>query len=272
MKRYNIIDAHCHLQDGSFAKDRQQVIEHAEQVGVQYLVCNATSPEDWDEILGFTARYPHVIPALGLHPWFIDQAPDDWLIQLEKRIKLSNALIGEVGLDQWVKPRDEILQEGVFREQLRLAHKLEKSLSIHCLHAWDWLLEVLTDEDVPDRGFLLHGYAGPESMIPTLSELGGYFSFSANILDVSRTQLRRAIQVVPLDRLMIETDAPYLLPPDEYTHTPEHLEGRIRNEPAHLADFFPQLAQLLSVSPDKLASQLWDNATYLFDPWIKPVP
>ena len=262
----NIIDCHTHIHDGSFNPDRQLVIQRAIDAGITHLVVNGTSPEDWDEVLDYPKQFPSVIPCIGLHPWFINEVDDNWLDLLEQKLKASNAQIGEIGLDQWVEDRDEETMEGVFREQLNLAEKLHRSVSVHCLKAHGWLQSVLADQGIPSAGMMLHGFSGSAEIVKQLSNKYDnlYFSFAGNVLDPSRKKSREAIKAVPDDRLLIETDAPYMMPPDEYVIQGEDPDGNVRNESSNLAQILPGIADILGLHQDDLAEQLYENTKRLF--------
>ncbi|QDU35076.1 putative deoxyribonuclease YjjV [Poriferisphaera corsica] len=266
-----IIDCHTHLQDGSFTSDRDQVIQHALDLGITHLVVNATSPEDWDFVLELPDQYPAIIPCIGLHPWFINEVDDNWLELLEFKLTSSNAQIGEIGLDRWITPRDEELMEGVFREQLTLAHKLNRSATIHCIKAHAWLIEILKSQSIPETGILLHGFGGSAEIVKQLITFSDhiYFSFAGNVLDPSRKKSREAIKAVPDNRLLLETDAPYMIPPDEYVIRGEDPNGKSRNEPANLAHILPGIADILGIDQTDLTEQLFENAANFFPQNIK---
>ena len=134
--------------------------------------------------------------------------PRDWELNLNRFLDQAPAGVGEVGLDRWIKDFDLQDQERVFVTQLRIAAERDLPLSIHCLQAWGRLLEVLQAQPRPRCGFLLHSFGGPREMIPALSRLGAYLSLPGYYAHDRKARQREAFKTVPLDRLLLETDAP----------------------------------------------------------------
>ncbi|MCG8551849.1 MAG: TatD family hydrolase, partial [Desulfobacterales bacterium] len=151
----------------------------------------------------------------------------------------------------------------------RLAKKHNRSVTAHCIKAHAWMFDVLKTEGVPDAGLMLHGFGGSAEVAKQLANLGVYLSFAGNVLDPKRKKAREAIKVVPEDRLMLETDSPYMIPPDEYVQFGEDPDGKSRNEPANLAQVLPGVADILGVSAEDLSDQLMDNAKTFFKGWIR---
>ena len=213
--------------------------------GVSRCVVNGTSPEDWPRVAQLAELYPElIIPSFGLHPW---KTPSpNWQQQLTSYLDtVPHACIGECGLDRWIKGYDIELQREVFTAQLDLASQRNLPLSIHCLKAWGLLIEILESRPLPQRGFLLHSYSGSAELIPHLTELGAYFSFSGYFLHERKQNVRDAFSSVPSDRLLIETDAPDMLPPDNGIDHP--LENQL-NHPANINKIHNEAAKFLDVS------------------------
>ena len=131
-----------------------------------------------------------------------------------------NAGVGEIGLDRWIEGHDPKVQSEVFLPQLALAAELNRPATIHCLRAWGALDELLRTHPLPKRGFLLHAYGGPQEMVAGFAKLGGYFSFNAYFLHERKARQREVFRHIPADRLLVETDAPDMRPPDELTAFP----------------------------------------------------
>ena len=213
--------------------------------GVSRCVVNGTSPEDWPRVAQLAELYPElIIPSFGLHPW---KTPSpNWQQQLTSYLDtVPHACIGECGLDRWIKGYDIELQREVFTAQLDLASQRNLPLSIHCLKAWGLLIEILESRPLPQRGFLLHSYSGSAELIPHLTELGAYFSFSGYFLHERKQNVRDAFSSVPSDRLLIETDAPDMLPPDSSNDHP--LENQL-NHPANISKIHDEASAFLDVS------------------------
>jgi len=209
-----VTDAHNHLQDCRFDGIRDQVIAEMIKSGVTRCVVNGTCPADWPRVAELAKNHPKfIIPSFGLHPW--KEPTDDWLEKLILYLDtVPNACIGECGLDRWIRDYDIDMQTEIFIAQLKLATKRNLPISIHCLKAWGHLVDILESHPLPKRGFLLHSYGGSAELVPRLTKLGAYFSFSGYFLHERKQNVRDAFKLVPPDRLLIETDAPDMLPPE----------------------------------------------------------
>ena len=240
-----MIDAHNHLQDPRFDNIRKQVIEEMKASGITRCVVNGTDPDDWQKVAELAAAHPDfIIPSFGLHPWKKPTA--NWLEELTSLVTSTpHACIGECGLDRWMKDYDIDLQKEVFLTQLGIAAQRNLPLSIHCLKAWGLLIELLESHPLPERGFLLHSYGGSTELVPKLTELGAYFSFSGYFLHERKAQVLKTFQSIPSDRLLIETDAPDMIPPEAYISHP--LPEEI-NHPANLATITAELSRTVDTS------------------------
>ncbi|MGJ8677356.1 MAG: TatD family hydrolase [Akkermansiaceae bacterium] len=241
-------DAHNHLQDSRFDGMRERVINDMSAAGITRCVVNGTCPSDWEMVAELAQRYPDlVIPSFGLHPWKKPTA--NWYDELSGFLKSTpNACIGECGLDRWIAGYDIDLQKEIFTAQLDLAAERNSPLSIHCLKAWGAFVEILEARPLarlPRRGFLLHSYSGSAELIPRLAKLGAYFSISGYFLQSRKKQALDAFQLVPADRLLIETDAPDMLPPDEFITHP--LADGL-NHPANLVSTSKAYSRYLDTS------------------------
>jgi TatD DNase family protein len=159
-----------------------------------------------------------------------------------------------------------VAQEGVFRAQLRLAAERGVPASIHCLQAWGKLLEVLESEPRPVCGFVLHSFGGPEEMIAPLAELGAYFSLPGYFALERKTRQRAAFRRVPADRLLIETDAPDQLLPDDRVRYPltDVATDKPINHPANIAAVYDFAAELLEKPLNDLVAQVERNFDRIF--------
>lgn len=260
-------DAHNHLQDPRLDPFREGIISDLQTIGVNRCVVNGTSASDWPAVAALADRHSGlVIPSFGLHPWQCPDRPPGWLATLTTFLdRHPGAGIGECGLDRWVQPHDLDDQREVFLDQLALAAGRNVPLTIHCLRAWGPLLECLRDHPRPERGFLLHSYGGSAELVPLFAELGAYFSFSGHFLHPRRNRARDAFRHVPLDRILIESDAPDMLPPGKHRlHPLEDADGKPMNHPANLPAILAGLADVLDHPARELASQLQRNFNRLF--------
>lgn len=258
-----MIDIHVHLQDPCLHQHLDAILAQTQRLGVATLVCNGTTPSDWPTVRALAEQHRCVIPCFGIHPWYVSHAPPGWEDQLVSLLTSQNAAVGEIGIDRWIEPRDESRQEDIFRRQLRIAHDLRRPAMIHCLRAWAWLQQILAEEKLPPA-MLIHSYGGSVELIEELVAYNAFFSFSGSIFEPRREKARAALLAVPPDRLLLETDAPDMLPPESHrTHQAIDDTGAVRNHPANLARIYEGVAQLLGCSITQLQQQLAANAARL---------
>lgn len=237
------IDSHCHLDDEQFAGDREAVIQRALDAGVQTMLAIGTGegPPDLGTALRLAGRYPHVFATVGVHPQHAARATDSTFFELRDKLQHPKCLgIGEIGLDYYWKPYDPEQQKRVFREQLEIAADASMPVSIHTRDAWADTIALLRDHWVPTGlPCVLHCFTGgPEQAAEALS-LGFYLSFAGIVTYPKATEVQAAARSAPLDRILVETDAPYLPPvphrgkrnePAYVVHTVTHLAA-LRNQP-----------------------------------------
>jgi TatD DNase family protein len=261
-----IYDAHNHLQDQRLAPNRDAIVAAAREIGVRKMVVNGSAESDWPDVLALSRAYPEVIPSFGYHPWYVKERTPAWKEALTNFLEEVPSAIGEIGLDRWIKDYDTAEQEEVFTWQLRLAAERNLPVSIHCLEAWGRLLELLRTGPRPSLGFVLHSFGGPKEMIPELAKLGARFSLPGYFAHARKSRQREAFRHVPPDRLLIETDAPDQLLPDDRNQFPLHdsESGKPINHPANLGAIYGFAAELLGRPVEALAEQVEVNFRSVF--------
>ena len=266
-------DAHLHLQDPRIT-DIDSVIANMRKSGVTRCVVNGTSPDDWEKVRLLASSHSDlVIPSYGLHPWKVP-CSNNWKPLLIKYLEESNSpCIGECGLDRWIQDFDIITQEKAFKHQLNLATEFNAPITIHILKAWGWFLEILRERQresnrttlASSRGFLLHSYNGPSELIPELVAAGAYFSFSGYFLHAKKVKAIDTFRHLPINRLLVETDAPDMLPPSKViTHPMISKNSNEINHPANLGSIYHHLAESLNLSIEDLTKQVTANFTQFF--------
>lgn len=257
-------DAHCHLQDDRIRSQVGAVSALYEKLDVQGVVVNGTSENDWDRVEELARSLGCLRPAFGLHPWKVSEASLDWKTRLAGFWDRNpDSSVGEIGLDRWIEGFDLPAQEEAFLWQLRQAAERGLAASIHCLKAWGRLREVLESSVRPGRGFLLHSYGGPAEMIEPFVKLGGYFSISGYFALERKAKQREVLRKIPLDRLLIETDAPDMLGPAALQRY--SVEGDLRvNHPANIVAVYDFVAELFGVPAAELQGQVEANFEKLF--------
>lgn len=284
-----LYDAHQHFQFDELALHRAPIADKLQAIGLKRAVVNGSCEQDWSTVTALAKKYDWILPSYGLHPWDCGNRSADWKRTLRSVLNAKpHAPVGEIGLDRWmidsVKPGDHRLaglrvapldeQREAFTWQLALAAELNRAASIHCLQAFGPLLEDLQRTPRPARGFLLHAYSGPADMIKPFAELGAYFSFNGNFLKY-RTGSRSPgghsrledWRLIPADRLLVETDAPAMPLPKEWTvHLlPAGPHGEKLNHPANLEVAYAALASLRDEPIEKLVAQVEKNFLRLFE-------
>ena len=252
-----LIDTHCHLDFADFDAERDELVERAHAAGVAQMVTISTRVKKLDTLIALTERYPSVFCSVGTHPNNADEELDvtaDDLVRLAAHPKV--VAIGECGLDYFYdtqKPED---QKTGFLRQIEAARRTQLPLVIHARSADDDMAAILRDET--GKGafpFILHCFSSGEALARTGIELGGYVSFSGILTFPKSTELRDIAKGLPLDRLLVETDAPYL--------APKPWRGK-RNEPSYVVNTAEVLAETKGVSFEEIARITTENAFRVF--------
>jgi TatD DNase family protein len=261
-----LYDAHNHLQDERLQPHREAIFSALAEEGVVGMVANGSSEEDWPLVLALARQCPQVIPSFGYHPWYVKQRSPHWQQALLRCLDEVPAAIGEIGLDRWIRDADLAQQEEVFIWQLRLAAERDLPVSIHCLQAWGKLFDLLRAEPRPRCGFVLHSYGGPREMIAPLADLGAYFSMPGYFAHERKARQREAFRYVPPERLLIETDAPDQLLPQDRVQYPlaDAAPGKPINHPANLGAVYRFAAEVLREPLETLAPRVETNFRRLF--------
>lgn len=252
-----LVDSHCHLDFATFADDLDDVVARAGAAGVGMMVTIATSVEGCGSARRVAERFPNVYCSVGVHPHEAKtdgQKSADLLIRLAKHEKTVG--IGETGLDYYYEhsPRDD--QKVSFRAHIEAARETGLPLIVHTRDADDDTAEILAEEmkRAPFTG-LIHCFSAGRKLAETAVDLGLFISVSGIATFKAAEDLRQTLASVPMDRLLVETDAPYLAP------TPNR--GK-RNEPAFVAFTAAKLAEIKGVTPDEIAAATTDNFFRLF--------
>lgn len=251
-------DSHNHLQRFD---DPGRIIGEMRATGVAGCVVNGTREEDWEAVARLAEEYPDfVLPAFGLHPWHAAVRSERWLAVLDGLLdRFPSASIGEIGLDGWVESPSLDEQRAVFLPQLAMARERGLPVTIHALKAWEPLFDAFKEEAPPDK-FLLHSFGGSVELVERVAPMGAWFSFSGYFLQPRKAKVLEVFKTVPEERLLLETDAPEMMPPDNFVSHP--LEGM--NHPANLVRIAEGLAEALGRELTGLAALTAANHTRFF--------
>jgi TatD DNase family protein len=259
-----LYDAHNHLQDDRLI-NRSTLIEACRAEGVAKMVVNGSSESDWPAVAALAQEFPEVIPSFGCHPWYLGERSANWLAELNKALDATPSAVGEFGLDRWRPDLSYDGQEEAFLAHLANAAERNVAASIHCIYAWGRLHDLLRDHPRPARGVLLHSYGGSTEMVQPLAKLGAYFSFPGYYAHARKSKHQETFKHVPLDRLLIETDAPDQHLPEPLVRHPLHgADGKPLNHPANLRAIYEFLAQLRGLPVEELAGHVEVNFLRLF--------
>ena len=254
-----IIDTHCHLADKRIDPDLGAVLERAAEAGISKIVSvGAIGTIETDRLtVEIAEKHPHVFAAIGIHPHDARDCTAERLAQIRDLAKSPKLVaIGESGLDFFYKHSPIEAQEGSLREHLKLAGELGKPIVIHCRDAEDRLAAIVREEGLPPAGGVIHCFTGDAKAAETFLALGFHISFSGILTFKNAAKVREAARIVPNDRVMVETDAPYL--------APEPYRGK-RNEPAFVRRTLEVLAEVRGADADELAAFTAANSTTLFE-------
>ena len=206
-----VTDTHAHYDSEAFDSDRYELLDRLFQESVNKIVSVGCACESWQPVVQLAERYDNLYAALGLHPEDIYDLPNDYLRQLEELAKHPKVkAIGEMGLDYHYESYDRELQIKIFREQLQLADKLSMPIIIHSRDATADTLEIL--RDLRPKKAVMHCFSGSAETAREILDLGLYISFTGVITFKNARRAVEACAEVPLDRLMLETDCPYMAP------------------------------------------------------------
>lgn len=263
-----MIDVHCHLNFHSFEKDYDQVIKQAFRAGVTKIINVGTKIDSSELAVELAQKYKNLYAIVGVHPHHADKPEANWIEKLEKLAKKPKVVaIGEIGMDYFSYKSNDIvdpkLQKEVFIKQIKLAHKLKLPLQIHNRQAGENILDILINHKslLLNPPGMFHCFAGSIKILKKILELGFYVGFDGNITynglaPGEDTELKDLVKYTPLDRILAETDSPFL--------TPQPHRGS-RNMPEYVILTARFIAELKSIAFEDLEAKTTGNAIKLFN-------
>ncbi len=231
-----LIDSHAHLDDLRYDTDRNEVVQRAEAAGIEAIVTIGCDVATSQAAIALAQSHPHVFATIGVHPHEAKDITEGWQEIVRSLARQPKVVAyGEIGLDYHYDHSPREIQGQRFREQIHLARELALPLVIHTREAQEDTVTILREEGAADVGGVFHCFSGDPWLAKNALDLGFYLSFSGVLTFKNATMLRDIAKTVPLDRLMVETDCPYL--------TPIPYRGK-RNEPAYVQYVAETLAEI----------------------------
>jgi TatD DNase family protein len=249
-----LIDSHCHLDNPQFDADREQVIERALAAGVGRMVAigSGDGPPDLEAGVRLADRYQPFYATVGVHPHDAAKAGAETYTRLAELLRHPKVVaLGEIGLDYHYDHAPRDVQRDVFIEQMRLARDATKPIVIHTREAWEDTLALLEQHWKPSGlPGVMHCFSGTVAEAERCVALGFYLSFGGIVTFPKSLDLQVAARSAPLERILVETDAPYLAPVPK--------RGK-RNEPAFVVETARKLADLRGITPEQIAAATTEN-------------
>lgn len=249
-------DTHTHIYDEAFAGEEDLVIERALEAGVSKMILPDIDSQTRQSMFDLADRHPGVLfPCLGLHPTSVDARWQEELSLLEKYADKKIWAIGEIGMDCYWSREFVKEQEEVFRTQLEMAARLSLPVIIHSRESTELIINILKDcRSLNVRG-VFHAFSGSLETFMELQRIGDWYIGIGGVLTYKKASIAETVKEIPLERILLETDSPYL--------TPVPYRGR-RNESAYVPHIASRLAELTGRDVEEIAATTTDNATKLF--------
>lgn len=252
-----IFDTHAHYNDEKFDSDRSELLSSMPSHGIGLIMNACSSLDEVKDIIEMCEKYPFIYGAIGIHPEAVNTAADGYLDEIKKYASHPKIkAIGEIGLDYYWTTDTKSEQQRILCEQVELARELNMPVIIHDREAHGDCLRLLRQSKVYECGGVFHCYSGSAEMVREITEdLGMYIAFGGSLTFKNAVKPREAAKAVPLDKLLIETDSPYL--------APVPYRGK-RNSSIYLPNVLNVLSETLSVPADELERITYENGKRLF--------
>ncbi len=245
-----LVDTHCHIDDNSFDVDREEVLAHSRELGVNHIIVPAVTRAGWDALLSLCEHNVGLVPALGLHPVYIEQHQQIDLDRLAQYLENPAVVaVGEIGLDFYIENPDKEKQEAYLEAQLDLAQQAGLPVILHVRKAHDRVLSFLRKKRL--KGGIAHAFNGSMEQARHYLDLGFKLGFGGMLTYERSNKLRRLARELPFEAIVLETDSPDL--------TVSQHRGE-RNSPEYLPFCLQALAEIRGINPEIVAEQTTRNA------------
>lgn len=252
-----LIDSHAHIDDEKYDLDREAVIQNARDAGVDIIINPASDEESSRRAVALSEKHPMIYAAVGFHPHdasaYKFQEHGRMLREWAKKDKV--VAIGEIGLDYHydLSPRED--QQKVFVDQMKIAKEVALPIVIHNRESMEDMWRLLKEHFAPEYGGVMHSFSGSVEMARIFLEMGFYLSVSGTLTFKNARRLPEVVAMMPLDRLLVETDSPYL--------TPTPYRGK-RNEPAYVGFVVEEVARIRGMQPQEVGEITAENTKRIF--------
>ncbi len=251
---HNLIDSHCHLDFDAFDSDRSAVIERARSNGIKQIVIPGVNSSHWGHIREICHNNSQMYACYGLHPYLAEEHTDDDIIQLRDWLQNNDCVaVGECGLDYRKNQADKQVQLKFFNAQLEIAHQINKPVVIHSVHATEDVINSI--KNYPGLHGMIHSYSGSYEQALKIINMGFYISLGGAITYDNAKRLRAIAGKIPLESILLETDAP---------DQPDASHFNQRNEPAYLVNVLQCISELRDEPIEEIARRTTRNAQELF--------
>ncbi|MFH0948606.1 MAG: TatD family hydrolase [Elusimicrobiota bacterium] len=244
-----MIDTHCHLLDSAFDKDRCEVIERVFSSGITKLIEISIEPNLWQSSLDLCKQYENIFCSIGIHPNDADKYTDFLHFLNEKKV----VAVGECGLDYYRNSVDKKVQIEIFEKQLEIAAEFKKPVIIHCRQAEEDTFDILSNNK--NISGVIHCFSSTVEFAEKFLQLGLYIGIDGPVTYPNANNLREVVKKIPLEKILLETDSPYL--------PPQSFRGK-RNEPSYIKYIAEKIAEIKEMPVPEISKTTDENAEKLF--------
>ena len=251
-----IFDTHAHYDDESFNDDREALIRSLPEKGIGRIINVGASIETTKTTLELAAKYDYIYAAVGVHPSDISGLNEETFAWLKEQASLSKTVaIGEIGLDYYWPEPDHETQKKWFLRQLDLAREIKKPVIIHSRDAAKDTVDLMTEAHAEEIGGVIHCYSYTKETAKIFLDMGFYFGIGGVLTFKNAKKLKEAVEYIPMDRIVLETDCPYL--------APEPNRGK-RNSSLNIPYVIAAMAQIKGITEEEVRKAAWDNSLRLY--------
>jgi len=250
-----LIDSHAHTSDTKFDADRQEVLNRAFASGLSHIIEVGCEPPFWDKVAELS-KQEKIYSMFGLHPQDADKFNDELFNKLKTFLNDKKCVaVGEIGLDYHYENYDNKLQKEIFVKQINLALEINKPICVHCRDAYDDMVAIFKSFKVLPKG-VIHCFSGSFEQAKVVLDMGFLIGIDGPCTYPKSNKLAKVIENVPLDKILVETDCPYLAP-QKYRGT--------RNEPAYVVEVAKKIAEVKNISFEEVCNKTLKNTLELYN-------